>query len=316
MKSPANRRGRSEPRRSLPRDAFGWASRWLDDYFFRPVAPLNLGICRLLFFGLLFAYFLPQDFAVYGRVSESLLQPITAFRLFRIPILSPAALHLLEWVWKGSLLFCCTGLLTRLSTLTALVLGTYLLAVPQNVGRVFHDDAILVFVFLIMAVSRCGDACSIDRWFGKPAPSASGEYRWPIRAAWIVMAAVFFAAGFSKLNNAGLQWAFSDHMSTILIKQQYNSDPWSSWGLWIAARPWLAQTMAFSTLIIEVGYPLALFSRRARWVFPPSMFFAQIGIRVLMGPAFWPFLICKRLLGTLAQPHWFLSCLASTTRGG
>ncbi len=40
-------------------------ARWLT-YWFAPEAPHNLAICRILFFGLIFLLYLPQDFALWG----------------------------------------------------------------------------------------------------------------------------------------------------------------------------------------------------------------------------------------------------------
>ena len=109
----------------------------------------------------------------------------------------------------------------------------------------------------------------------------------------MAFAVVFFSAGASKLLSSGAAWVTSDHMVTVLLKEQYNNDPLVAWGAWIARHPPLPNLMAALTLVLELGYPLALFSRRARLFFVPCMFAAQLGIRVLMGPAFWPFLICS-----------------------
>lgn len=269
--------------------------RWL----FAPAAPEPLGLCRFGLFALLFAFYLPLDFAAFGDLPPLLIHPISVFRVFHIPIAPPAVLDALQWAWKASLLLAAVGFRTRPACVAALLLGTYLLAVPQNVGRVFHDDALLVFVFAVFAFSRSGAAWSVDAWLarrrGEPPAAPSGEHRWPLVAGQVVLSCVFFAAGFSKLKNGGLAWVFSDHLSTVLVKQVYNSDPWFRWGLWIARHEALAQAMAAATLLIELGYPLALFSRRARWVLVPAMAAAQIGIRAIMGPAFWPFLVCNVL---------------------
>ncbi|BAM04125.1 HTTM domain-containing protein [Phycisphaera mikurensis] len=271
----------------------GFLSRWL----FAPAEAGPLGLCRLAFYGLLFLYFVRLDFAAFGGLPDSVFHPISVFRVFRIPVAPPAALDAAQLVWKASLLLAAIGLATRPACWIAFLVGTYLLAVPQNAGRVFHDDALLVFILAALAFSRCGAAWSVDAWLrrrrgGQPA-APSGEHRWPLIFAQVVLSCVFFAAGWAKLRNGGLAWVFSDHMSTVLIKQQYNSDPWVNWGLHVAARPWLASVMAASTLLIELAYPLALASRRVRWIVVPGMAAAQVGIRALMGPAFWPFLICN-----------------------
>jgi len=124
----------------------------------------------------------------------------------------------------------------------------------------------------------------------------SGEYTWPVRAVWVMFALIFFAAGLSKLRHSGLEWILSDNMAIMLIQHHYhtaNADPLVSWGLSLAQHIWLTRLMAAATVAFEVGYPLALFSLRARWVIVPSVFLMQLGIRVLMGPTFTQFLICN-----------------------
>ena len=51
--------------------------------------------------------------------------------------------------------------------------------------------------------------------------------------------------------------------------------------------------MAAATVIVELGFVSALFSRRARLVMVPAAFAMLIGIRVLMGPTFGGFLIAN-----------------------
>ena len=108
------------------------------------------------------------------------------------------------------------------------------------------------------------------------------------------MALIFFAAGFAKLDRSRMDWVTSENLEILLIQYNYhlaNGYPLTSWGLNIAQFPWLSQGFAAATLFFEAGYPLALFSRRLRWVFVPGGFFLLVGIRVLMGPVFEPMLL-------------------------
>ena len=67
-----------------------------------------------------------------------------------------------EIIWIVALVLSCIGLLTRWSIGVALVLGIYLLALPNNFGKTGHGDAILVLTMGILALSKCGDAWSVD----------------------------------------------------------------------------------------------------------------------------------------------------------
>jgi hypothetical protein len=274
-------------------------------FWFKPVGPLNLGLCRVLFFGAFFLFYLPQDVRAWAEVSDSFWMPIDLFKILHVPVLSGGLLAAIQGVWKVSLALSCLGLFTRPSTVTSFVLGAYLLGIPNNFGKTHHFDALVVIIFGIMALSHCGDGCSLDQLIRQARqrntlsvhqPRMSGEYTWPVRAVWVMFALIFFAAGLSKLRHSGLEWILSDNMAIMLIQHHYhtaNADPLVSWGLSLAQHIWLTRLMAAATVAFEVGYPLALFSRKARWVIVPSVFFMQLGIRVLMGPTFTQFLICN-----------------------
>jgi hypothetical protein len=178
----------------------------------------------------------------------------------------------------------------------------YVLGLPHNFGKVEHSDALVVIILGIMAVSRCGDACSIDRLIWRVRQSGvslgereqvSGEYTWPVRAAWVTFALIFFAAGVSKLRHSGLEWIFSDNMAFLLTRAKYNDDALSSLGFYLSQYSLLPQLLAAATVALELLYPLALFSRKARWFIVPSVFFMQVGIWVFMGVSFPQFLICN-----------------------
>lgn len=271
------------------------AQRW-HAYWFAPEPAWHLGLPRVLFFGLLAAYYADADFSVYGRVPSAYWQPTFFFRHLPIPVFGPDTLAALGWVWKAALLLSCVGLLTRVSTAVVLLLGFYLLGLPHNFAKVDHSDAVLIFVFGILAVSRCGDALSLDRWLrrrlGRPdrALLPSGEYRWPIRAVWLLMAVVFLAAGVAKLKRSGLDWALSDNMANTLVQRHYVGYPALDWGLWIARHPLLCYAMGLLTLVAETGAPLALVSRWARRTIIPALFIMQVGNDLLLGVAFWQFM--------------------------
>jgi hypothetical protein len=70
-----------------------------------------------------------------------------------------------------------------------------------------------------------------------------------------------------------------------------DADPITGLVLAIAGHEWLSRTLAAATLVIELGFVTALFSRIARALFVPAAFLMLIGIRVLMGPTFGGFLV-------------------------
>jgi hypothetical protein len=265
-------------------------------FWFEPAEPLNLGVCRALFFGAFFLLYLGTDWSAWGDVSTTFWMPISFFKALSLSALSADSLAVIEGIWKVSLALSSLGFLTRTNTIVSFVFGAYLVGLPHNFGTLHHYNGLVVVVLGIMAASRCGDGFSIDRLLrarrGAPPAQPSGNYTWPVRAVWLMFALVFFAAGMSKLKHAGLEWVFSENMAVILMRAQYVHIPLVSWGTYLAQYELLPRLMAASTVALEISYPLALFSRRARWVIVPAVFVMLVTIRLLMGPPFYPFLIC------------------------
>jgi predicted DCC family thiol-disulfide oxidoreductase YuxK len=274
-------------------------NRWMA-FWFAPAAATNLGVSRVLFFGVLAAFYIPHNFSIWGSVSPAFLQPIWLFQTFRFPVLSPAMLEVAETVWKVALVLSCLGLFSRLSMTAAAVLGTYLLGLPHNFGQTYHFDAVLVLAFWILAFSRAGDAWSVDHLIrtarnedAPPLPD-SPEYTWPVQGILTALSLVFFAAGVAKIWTSGPEWVMSDHMAILLRRVQYHisdADPLVNWGSHIAELPMAARLMAAGTIVIETAYPLSLFSRRLRVPLVLGGMSLIIGIRMLMGPTFEQFLV-------------------------
>jgi hypothetical protein len=273
--------------------------RW-ERFWFEPGAPADLGVARLLFFALMLAVYARKDFAGFAGVSPVFWQPVWPFRVLHLPLPAHGFLALAEVLWKVSLLFGCVGLATPVATAVAAILGTYLIGLASSFGWIDHSDPILVFGMAILALSRCGDACSLDSVVrarrGAPEPRPSGEYRWPGRMILLVMACVFFAAGVAKLRHSGIDWVTSGALSTYLIRGadplgRSVSAPLLGLGLRVARSPVLSRAVAATSLGIELLFPLALFSGRARRLLVPASFVMLLAIQALMGPDFARFLI-------------------------
>ena len=275
-------------------------ARW-NRFWFEPGPASTLGTCRLLFFGFLFLWQLPHDYRPWGAYSSVFWMPIWVFDTFGIPAFAPNTLAWIQIVWKVALLLSAVGLFTRPAMTIAFVLGAYLMGLPHNFGQTQHFDTLVVFASGALALSRAGDACSLDALTNASArrsahpPADDGEYTWPIRFVWVAMALAFGAAGIAKLRHSGLEWIFSSNMALLLLRQQYHisdGDPLTNWGIWIANHRPISQALAASAVAIESLFPLALFSRRARYVLVPAGLAFLVGIRTLMGPTFEQFMIC------------------------
>ena len=288
---------------------------WWNAFWFAPAPPLRLGVCRALFFGTLLLWQLPHDFSPWGAYSRVFWMPIWLFETTGLQPLAPAAIAGLQTIWKAALLLSAIGLFTRPAMIVAFGLGAYLMGLPHNFGQTQHFDTLVVFASGALALSHAGDAWSVDAWMAarrtqrpqreqrpqsEQGPQSAqraidGEYTWPIKFVWVMMALIFCAAGISKLRHSGLAWIASDNLALLLLRQQYHlsdGEPLTSWGIWVANHPWAARPMAAMSVSVETLFPLTLFSRRARMLLVPAGLGFLVGIRMLMGPTFEQFMLC------------------------
>jgi hypothetical protein len=272
--------------------------RW-NEFWYAPGRAVDLGMCRLLFFGALFLWQVNHDFSPWGGYSDVFWMPIWVFDRFDIPLLSPAVIGWLQVIWKGALLLSAAGLFSRPAMIVAFGIGSYLMGLPHNFGQTQHFDTLVVFASGALAISRAGDAVSLDALIAERTErrrlAEPWEYMWPIRFVWVAMALIFCAAGLSKLRTSGFEWVLSDNLSLLLLRQQYHlsdGEPLTNWGIWVANHQWVARSMAAVSVSVETMFPLVLFSRTARMILVPAGLAFLIGIRTLMGPTFEQFMMC------------------------
>jgi len=287
-------------------------------FWFEPSTADNLGLARILLFGTMAIFYIStpyifpgwgyhQTFNEWGGVSAVFWRPIWLFRTLHLPQFSVGEITVLDAVWKVSLVFSAIGLFTRFSTAVSFAICVYLFGIQNNFGRTHHLEILLLWAFLIMTFSRCGDGWSVDRLIktartgmgpGSEPREVSGEYTWPIRLIWVVMAMIYFAAGCSKLRHSGIAWVTSDSMSYFLMRPPYHvadAEPLLNWGLWMSRHPFASHGMAAMGIGLELSYPLALFDRRLRYLIMASGMMMQTGIALMMGPNFYQMVLCQLL---------------------
>lgn len=288
-------------------------------FWFEAASPDNLGLCRIILFGTMFLFYvlvpslfpswgLLENFAPWGTVSHVFWNPVWLISVLHISAPSAQLLDVIQIVWRASLLFSSIGLFTRVSTALSSALAIYLFGIAASFGRIHHMEHVVVFSFLIMAFSRCGDAWSIDalirKWRAnrshRPVDPVemSGEYTWPVRMIWVVITLIYFAAGIAKVRHSGFAWITSDTMSHILIWHSYHAasaDPLTHWGLMLSRSAVASRMLAACGMGFELAMPLVLFSKRVRYVLIPCMVAMQMGIALMVGPNFYQMILCQLL---------------------
>ena len=268
------------------------AAAW-NTFWFTPAAPWPLGFCRAGFFASFYTLFLARtDLRWYALFPPEFYQPRSFFAWLSLSVPSWEVMGWLVTAFEISVILAALGLMTRLATLTAFVLGLYVLGLQFNYGYLHWAHAIVPIVTGILALAPCGDALSLDALIrrnitGKTA-NTGGQYRWPVQVVRLVFVTVFLAAGLAKLRQAGLEWLLSDTLRNYFLENQYvfRSEGAAAWSHlladWLIARPGMCRVLAVVVLAVELSAPAALFSRHARRWLIPLLFLFQVGNALLL----------------------------------
>jgi len=152
----------------------------------------------------------------------------------------------------------------------------------------YHPGLIPLQMALLLTLTPCGDALSLDARWGRVRLKPEAVYRWALVLVWMPLAVDYLMAGLNKLRYSGLVWFAPDNLRGYVAGNQ-NRVPQPSLDVtgWINQVPDLVWTgLALMTVVIELGYVSVLWSRRARWLFPLGAAGMHIGIWALLGAQF------------------------------
>jgi hypothetical protein len=130
-----------------------------------------------------------------------------------------------------------------------------------------------ILALFILAACPCGNVWSVWPRRNPPHAVSFWQYYWPVRLIQTLLALVYFFSGYSKLAESGFGWAAAENMRNWLLTISENDQisVFSFLGSWTLAHPYLAplSIMGAGTLVLELSFPLALFSRRLALILVP-----------------------------------------------
>jgi hypothetical protein len=264
-------------------------------FLIAPSAALNLGILRVVVFATLILLLYTEPIAEFADWDRSNFEwpSVGGLLLQHLPINGELVTALLPVAFAASAL-AMIGMFSRSSALVACLLSFYLLGIPQSSGKVNHTMHHVWMIAMLMACSRCGDAFSIDslRLAIRRADSGtvrhlarSVNYGMPIRLSMLVIANCYFFPGFWKLASNGLTWIFSDNLHNQLLQKWFELETFEP-PVPLYELPGFLALGALTSVIFEIGFPLALLWR------PTRVIWACLGIlfhnmtRLLMNISF------------------------------
>jgi hypothetical protein len=158
------------------------------------------------------------------------------------------------------------GWCTRLSLLGVTVLYFYFTTL-DCLSTVTKYTVIANHVFLLLAVSNCGNLWSVDAWLkrrkaekaGLPAPDPRGEI-WPQRLAQILFGMIYLGASITKMHTAGF---FSgDQLVYWMMTYLNNEHPL---GDHLTRYPLFVSISCYATFLWEIVFIFTVFQPKMRW---------------------------------------------------
>lgn len=242
------------------------------NFFRAETDPINLAVFRVVVFSLLLLQVNRETLMWFAALPTDLLFAPPGWEVIipRLP-LTPRSVELAYYGFAISCLFALVGLFTRRSAAVAVVLGIFVLGVPQFFGKINHYHHLIWFAALL-AASPCGDALSLDAirssWrradAGETAPPGPSEaHARPIRFAWLLMGVIYFFPGFWKVMMQGIAWGWSDNLKYHLHLKWMELNGWLP-VVRLDELPLFYKVAGVSTLAFELGFIFLVFFRKTR----------------------------------------------------
>lgn len=159
-------------------------------------------------------------------------------------------------------------------------------------GHVIHTENLAVLHLLVIGwASGAADAWSVDaRQQSRPPTEPTYRYGVPLRLMAVILVITYVLAGWMKLRNGGSDWLTGDVLRNQIaydnLRKELLGSPHSPVGGWVVQFGWPFHPIAWVTVLVELGAPLALLGGRIRTLWALSAWAFHVGILVLMAISF------------------------------
>lgn len=271
----------------LGRRVLADAERWL----FAPASAERLAALRIGLGAVLAVRLATGPYLELAEQPAALYRPLPLSFMSLLEAMPPRGVVLgLQVVAVVLAVLATAGWRARLTLPAAWLAALPLMGMTSSLGKVTHNDVLLLLSLVPLLPARTADAWSLDARAGRStggAVPAPGGYGWPVRTAMVVVAGAYFFAGLAKLLHAGPGWALGGNLRWVLYAASDAQAAPNQAALFVADRPWLAQLLAAGTLLLELAFPLVLWRPRLRLPLAAAAVAMHAGIWAAMDLNYW-----------------------------
>jgi Vitamin K-dependent gamma-carboxylase len=237
-----------------------------------PSSAFALGVVRAIVHGTFLISVLLTSFSALGTLPPTIMRPTGVMKFlpwgFYDQLQTPSGMVILKIAMVLSLLLGTAGFLTVVSTKTSLLLVVFYQGLLRSFGHFNHDEMLAVYCLAVLAFTPCGDAFSLDSRLAKVKKERAWfAYAYPILLMQLLMAWTYFSSALIKLRVAGLKYLSMDNLPSLAIFHSLDNLHDTQFRLAFL----LPQVRAYLPFVVgllliwELLFPVAIFSRRARW---------------------------------------------------
>jgi predicted DCC family thiol-disulfide oxidoreductase YuxK len=264
----------------------------LDRFWFAPMPPARLAILRIAS-GLFTLWYLLSRYELISdtvRGDRDMFAPVGLAAWLSEP-LAPAFFMGIYWATVVLNLAYLLGWKFRYTALLFAAANLFVFSYRYSWSMIYHDNIAVVLHVLVIALGPSADALSWDARRKAGAEAAHWRYGWPVQLLCAATLLTYFLSGVAKVYG-DLAWAWVDgsamrsQVAVDSMRKILMGDSATPFFEWIYPQTWLFLLMGLGTMVIELGAPLVMLSRRLGVAWSVLTWLLHIGIFVVMGITF------------------------------
>lgn len=166
-------------------------------------------------------------------------------------------------------------------------------------GHVIHSEHLAAWHLLVVGFAPAADAWRVgqggERAGQRSEPPAgpasqSARYGWPIKVMVVILVVTYVLAGWMKLRNGGGDWidghVLRNQIAYDNLRKELLGSQHSPIGGWLVQFGWVFPPLAWATVAIEFGAPIAFLGGRWRTAWATAAWGFHVGIVALMAISF------------------------------
>jgi hypothetical protein len=177
----------------------------------------------------------------------------------------------------------------------------------NSFGMIFHTDNLLVLHLCILGLCDAAATLSFDAR-GRPVPEPADRFGWPLRLLSLTTALVYVLPAVAKLKISGLSWmngeVLRNYIAYDAVRKMQIGSLHSPLAAYMVQQRWLFMPLSVATMLLELGGPIALLSKRLTLIWVAGVILFHLGVLATMaiefpyplfGVAFASMFECERL---------------------